>query len=420
MPVASMGYRRLALATVTATFLLIVVGCIVRVSDSGLGCGPGGAGLQGWPLGPGGAVRRDRRRRLHGGLREGRARRVGQDAPPGRGALPGRPLRLRPPVPGLQGRLPAVRPAAREHPPDPPRLRLPDDGPRRCAGGRRPAPAPVAVDDEGGQGRDRPAVPADRPRRPERLADERVRRAGRRPPDLGDAPVGDADDDDDPARARARPRARARAAAAARRGGDRLMEAGTATARAAARGRLRALAADYFDMTKPRVQTLLLFTTITTMYVAGKPSLGLVALTCLGGALSAGGAGAINHWFDRDLDAVMTRTANRPLPAGRVAPRNALVFGILLGASAFALLSQTVNLLAAALSLCGLLGYVFVYTIWRKRRTPQNIVIGGAAGAVPPLVAWAATTGRLSGSALYLFAIVFYWTPPHFWALSLL
>jgi protoheme IX farnesyltransferase len=183
---------------------------------------------------------------------------------------------------------------------------------------------------------------------------------------------------------------------------------------------VRAVAADYFDMMKPRVQTLLLFTTITTMYVAGSPSIGLVALTCLGGALSAGGAGAINHWFDRDLDAVMVRTANRPVPAGRVAPRNALVFGILLGIAAFVLLATTVNVLAAALSLSGLLGYVFVYTIWLKRRTPQNIVIGGAAGAVPPLVAWAATTGRLSGSALYLFAIVFYWTPPHFWALSLL
>jgi protoheme IX farnesyltransferase len=178
--------------------------------------------------------------------------------------------------------------------------------------------------------------------------------------------------------------------------------------------------ADYFDMMKPRVQTLLLFTTVTTMFVAGSPSIGLVALTCLGGALSAGGAGAINHWFDRDLDAVMVRTANRPVPAGRVSPRNALVFGILLGVSAFVLLASTVNVLAAALSLSGLLGYVFVYTIWLKRRTPQNIVIGGAAGAVPPLVAWAATTGHLSGSALYLFAIVFYWTPPHFWALSLL
>jgi protoheme IX farnesyltransferase len=200
------------------------------------------------------------------------------------------------------------------------------------------------------------------------------------------------------------------------------MEAGTttATARAATRARIRAVAADYFDMMKPRVQTLLLFTTITTMYVAGTPDIGLVALTCLGGALSAGGAGAINHWFDRDLDAVMTRTANRPVPAGRVPPLHALVFGITLGIAAFALLSLTVNVLAAVLSLCGLLGYVFVYTIWLKRRTPQNIVIGGAAGAVPPLVAWAAVTGRLTGSALYLFAIVFYWTPPHFWALSLL
>jgi protoheme IX farnesyltransferase len=198
------------------------------------------------------------------------------------------------------------------------------------------------------------------------------------------------------------------------------VEAGTATRRLATRARVRAVAADYFDMMKPRVQTLLLFTTITTMYVAGTPSIGLVALTCLGGALSAGGAGAINHWFDRDLDAVMVRTAGRPVPAGRVSPRNALVFGITLGTAAFILLASTVNLLAACLSLCGLLGYVFVYTIWLKRRTPQNIVIGGAAGAVPPLVAWAATTGRLSGSALYLFAIVFYWTPPHFWALSLL
>src|SRR5213592_3702263 len=198
------------------------------------------------------------------------------------------------------------------------------------------------------------------------------------------------------------------------------MEAGTATQTVATRARLRAVAADYFDMMKLRVQTLLLFTTITTMYVAGTPSIGLVALTCLGGALSAGGAGAINHWFDRDLDAMMVRTANRPVPAGRVAPRNALIFGILLGVSSFVLLSQTVNLLAAALSLSGLLGYVFVYTIWLKRRTPQNIVIGGAAGAVPPLVAWAAVTGHLAGAAFYLFAIVFYWTPPHFWALSLL
>jgi protoheme IX farnesyltransferase len=145
-----------------------------------------------------------------------------------------------------------------------------------------------------------------------------------------------------------------------------------------------------------------------------------VALTCAGGALSAGGAGAINHYLDRDLDAKMQRTANRPVASLRVRPANALAYGSLLGVASFALLAATVNLLAAVLALSGLLGYVFVYTLWLKRRTPQNIVIGGAAGAVPPLVAWAATTGSLGLGALYLFAIVFYWTPPHFWALSLL
>jgi protoheme IX farnesyltransferase len=198
------------------------------------------------------------------------------------------------------------------------------------------------------------------------------------------------------------------------------MEAGTHSAAVAQPARLRQLAADYFELTKPKVQTLLLFTTAATMYVAGDPPLGLVLLTCIGGALSAGGAGAINHWYDRDLDRQMARTAARPIPAGRISPRAALIFGIALGAASFALLALTVNLLAAALALCGFLGYVFVYTVWLKRSTPQNIVIGGAAGAVPPLVAWAATTGSIEGAALYLFAIVFYWTPPHFWALSLL
>src|SRR3954466_9170737 len=183
---------------------------------------------------------------------------------------------------------------------------------------------------------------------------------------------------------------------------------------------LRQVAGDYVDMTKPKVQSLLLFTTVTTMYVAGTPSLGLVLLTCLGGALASGGAGPINHFLDRDIDARMTRTANRPVPSGRVSPRAALIYGIVLGICSFALLATTVNVLAAALALSGLLGYVLVYTLWLKRRTPQNIVIGGAAGAVPPLVAWAAVTGGLDGTALYLFAIVFYWTPPHFWALSLL
>jgi protoheme IX farnesyltransferase len=198
------------------------------------------------------------------------------------------------------------------------------------------------------------------------------------------------------------------------------MEAGTHRTSVAERSRARQLLADYFELTKPKVQTLLLFTTVATMYVAGDPSLGLVLLTCLGGALSAGGAGAINHWYDRDLDAQMARTANRPIPSGRVSPRAALAFGIALGVASFALLALAVNILAASFALAGFLGYVLVYTVWLKRSTPQNIVIGGAAGAVPPLVAWSAVTGSLDGAALYLFAIVFYWTPPHFWALSLL
>jgi protoheme IX farnesyltransferase len=182
----------------------------------------------------------------------------------------------------------------------------------------------------------------------------------------------------------------------------------------------RQLLGDYFELTKPKVQTLLLFTTITTMEIAGSPPVSKIALTCLGGYLSAGGAGAINHYYDRDIDAQMKRTASRPIPAGRISPRAALVFGFVLCALSFALLSLTVNLLAAALALGGFVGYVGVYTIWLKRRTAQNIVIGGAAGAVPPLVGWAATRGSLSWTAVYLFAIVFYWTPPHFWSLSLL
>jgi heme o synthase len=177
---------------------------------------------------------------------------------------------------------------------------------------------------------------------------------------------------------------------------------------------------DYLTLTKLKVQSLLLLTTVTTMYVAGSPSLRLVLLTCLGGSLSTGGAGAINHAVDRDIDITMKRTADRPVAAGRVSPQAAIVFGCVLGALSFLLLATQVNLLAACLSLSGLLGYVFVYTLWLKRTTPQNIVIGGAAGAVPPLVAWAATTGSLSGMAFYLFAIVFFWTPPHFWALSIL
>jgi heme o synthase len=182
----------------------------------------------------------------------------------------------------------------------------------------------------------------------------------------------------------------------------------------------RQLVGDYVALTKPKVQSLLLLTTVTTMFVAGSPSLGLVLLTCVGGYLSAGGAGAVNHWFDRDIDAQMARTADRPVPSGRVAPAAALTFGVVLGALAFAELAVFVNLTAALLSFSGFLGYVFVYTVWLKRRTPQNIVIGGAAGAVPPLVGWAAVRGTVGGTAILLFAIVFFWTPPHFWALSLL
>jgi protoheme IX farnesyltransferase len=189
---------------------------------------------------------------------------------------------------------------------------------------------------------------------------------------------------------------------------------------AAASSGLRQLLADYATLTKPKVQLLLIFTTATTMLVAGSPSVELVLVTCLGGYLSAGGAGAVNHWYDRDIDLRMARTADRPVPSGRVSPRAALTYGIVLAVLAFLLLASTVNLLAAVLSLSGFVGYVGVYTVWLKRRTVQNIVIGGAAGAVPPLVGWAATTGTVGGEALYLFAIVFFWTPPHFWALSLL
>lgn len=184
--------------------------------------------------------------------------------------------------------------------------------------------------------------------------------------------------------------------------------------------RARQVLADYLELTKPKVQTLLLFTTVATMEVAGSPSASRIALTCAGGYLSAGGAGAVNHYYDRDIDARMRRTASRPIPAGRISPRAALMYGVTLAALSFALLSLTVNVLAASLAFGGFVGYVGVYTVWLKRRTPQNIVIGGAAGAMPPLVGWAATRGSLSWTAVYLFAIVFYWTPPHFWALSLL
>jgi protoheme IX farnesyltransferase len=182
------------------------------------------------------------------------------------------------------------------------------------------------------------------------------------------------------------------------------------------------LAADLVTLTKPRIISLLLVTTVAPMFATGQglPSPSLVLIVLVAGYLMAGGANAINMWFDRDIDDKMSRTRLRPIPAGRVAPPVALAFGIGLAAVAFAVFWQLVNPLSAWLALGGLLFYVFVYTVWLKRSSPQNIVVGGAAGAFPPLVGWAAVTGRLDLPAIYLFAIIFYWTPPHFWALALI
>ena len=177
----------------------------------------------------------------------------------------------------------------------------------------------------------------------------------------------------------------------------------------------------YVALTKPRIIELLLVTTIPTMVLAqrGVPSVWLMAAVMIGGSIAAGGANAINMYLDRDIDDVMRRTRNRPLPRHAVTPSRALAFGVILSVVSFAWLTLTVNLLSALLAASAIAFYVFVYTIWLKRTTPQNIVIGGAAGAVPVLVAWAAVTGTVQVPALVLFAIVFYWTPPHFWALAL-
>jgi protoheme IX farnesyltransferase len=179
----------------------------------------------------------------------------------------------------------------------------------------------------------------------------------------------------------------------------------------------------YIALTKPRVMSLLLATTATAMVIAarGMPAWGTFLATLLGGALMSGGAGAINHYVDRDIDPLMGRTAWRPIPSGVISPRRALWFGIGLAIVATVVFVAFVNPLAAVLAIIGLLGYVFIYTLWLKRSTPSNIVIGGAAGAIPPLVGWAAVTNEVSSlTAWYLFAIIFFWTPPHFWALSLL
>jgi len=177
----------------------------------------------------------------------------------------------------------------------------------------------------------------------------------------------------------------------------------------------------YFMLTKPRVVELLLVATVPPMIVAnsGVPRLSLILWTLVGGALSAGGAGAINCYIDRDIDELMPRTRKRPLPQHRIAPRNAVVFGAALGLISFVLMWVTVNPISASLTLGAALFYVFVYSIGMKRSTPQNIVIGGAAGAVPAVVGWTAVTGAIDLPALALFGIIFYWTPPHFWALSL-
>ncbi|HXQ18194.1 MAG TPA: heme o synthase [Acidimicrobiales bacterium] len=176
----------------------------------------------------------------------------------------------------------------------------------------------------------------------------------------------------------------------------------------------------YVALTKPRIVELLLVTTLPTMVVAqrGLPSVGLIIATLVGGSLAAGGANAINMFVDRDIDGLMHRTRNRPLVTGVLTPRSALVFACLLEAVAFAELWRFVNLLSAVLAVSATAFYVFVYTIWLKRRSAQNIVIGGAAGAVPVLVGWSAVTGTLSWAPVVLFTIIFLWTPPHFWALA--
>jgi protoheme IX farnesyltransferase len=186
------------------------------------------------------------------------------------------------------------------------------------------------------------------------------------------------------------------------------------------RGGVLATARAYVALTKPRIIELLLVTTVPTMVVAerGMPPVWLMAATVAGGTLAAGGANAINMYVDRDIDQVMHRTQRRPLVTGAVRPRDALVFAVGLEVLAFALLWGTVNLLSAVLAVSATLFYVFVYTLWLKRTSSSNIVIGGAAGAVPVLVGWAAVTGSLAWAPVVLFGVIFYWTPPHFWALA--
>ncbi len=180
------------------------------------------------------------------------------------------------------------------------------------------------------------------------------------------------------------------------------------------------LSRDLIALTKPRIISLLLVTTVAPMYAAGSPTWLTVVLVTIGGYLMAGGANAVNMYIDRDIDDVMARTRLRPIPSGRMTPIQVLAFGVACATFATFLLARFVNVLTALLALAGFYFYVFIYTRWLKRSSPQNIVIGGAAGAFPPLVGWAAVNGSLDTAALCMFLIVFYWTPPHFWALALL
>jgi protoheme IX farnesyltransferase len=189
---------------------------------------------------------------------------------------------------------------------------------------------------------------------------------------------------------------------------------------AASKAENRSFARDLIALTKPRIISLLLVTTIAPMYVAGDPSWQLVLAVFIGGYLMAGGANAVNMYMDRDIDDRMSRTRLRPIPSGRMRAEAVLAFGVLCATTATFLFAHVANVLTAALALAGFYTYVFVYTRWLKRSSPQNIVIGGAAGAFPPLVGWAAVTGRIDLLGVYLFLIIFYWTPPHFWALALL
>ena len=179
---------------------------------------------------------------------------------------------------------------------------------------------------------------------------------------------------------------------------------------------------EYIALTKPGILSLLLFTTLCGMMVAAKgaPSLALTIVTLVGGAMAAGGANALNCYIDRDIDGIMGRTSRRPTVTGVIPPRNALIFGLVLSVGSVFVIGFGANWLAAGLALAGNLYYVLIYTLLLKRRTPQNIVIGGAAGAFPPLVGWAAVTGNLTVLPVLMFAIIYYWTPPHFWALALL